>query len=1268
MFPAASNTDLLGHQSPYDFTSGENEGKWKGLFVTGLKKVMLQVGHNMKAKEDAFEYLEKLIIQLLGMICSRPSPHSVLEVQDRIQKLFPPPIDEWVIDVASYAAKQGRKKLVFPVEKIHPLLKEALQHKVDQNVTYYICVVLEYIANDMLQHVVLKYVKLSRHGEFSTQDIRAAMCYDKVFCDLFKLADTFSVSEEADEPAARNSLTYSEVVEDYMQWERQYLRDLQMLLKVFREQLADKLEQENEDLELVFQSLEDITELTVSLISQVEDVTEMTDINQTPLVGVCFLETAENWEFEVYDRYSEAFNYECQRMLEELLCRPDIEVTVSTAGHGFVEAVKFYFPKLLLEPFYHCRQYFDYISLLSKLTGCPKDKSDFDQALSVLTSLKGLMESQKLPSRTSGDISTRMSGKGNKEVAVQKFSEMKTLVEGFDDALGQSYFNEFMLEDNFQKLGSGRKPSERHAYLFDAFICLCKPNYRRTSVVTGGTQFDYRLKEYYYLTKVEVRDKEDTEEWKNMFEVIPRSQPPVILAARSYEEKSNWMGALVMLTTKSMLDRILDRILSDEEKKHPLRLPPVEKYKFAVEDCDNNIIFDKDNGNHFLIKGATLLKLIERLTHHQYFDPNFINTFLTTYRSFCSPHEFLSLLMDRFDIPDPEFPQSESESIHTREMMKRFRKEYRRHVKLRVLNVMKQWVLHHFYDFERNPTLQADLEYFLDNTDDSKRSIFESVKKCLKKAVENSNSEQERMYPAVKSPPTIEWHIRCPMKEWNILTLHPIEVARQLTLLEFDYYRTVKPSELVGSVWTKKNKEELSPNLLKMIKHTTNVTRWFVRTIVDADNIDERAAIVSRILEIMIVMLELNNFNGVLAVVSAMGSASVHRLSLTWGYVPPKLKSALEEAQDLQNDHYKRYQEKLRSINPPCVPFFGMYLTNILHIEEGNLDFLPNTDLINFGKRRKVAEITSEIRQFQYSHYCFQVEEKIREFIEKLQPFSPDMSENEISDYLYNKSQEIEPRGVKQVTKFSRKWPELNLKSPGIKPRHLPGKSHPAPLLPFSSTSTSQFSLHSSSSRMTLDSELDCVLNNHTPSKTLTPSSNPSATSPEDHFFEHSVFAPVLIGQHSIPSASPKETSNLHSQFGSGILSPSNCNPPPLPPRRTRDSSISDSASPRVNDDPPPPLPPRRVSPRTPNPPLPRRNSSSTSSEFGQSLSPSVNVPPPISERLTNGPLTIPSQSPTGGQSSCGSDHHSEFLFPIRAPKLPPKSAKSVSLSSIGQN
>jgi len=57
------------------------------------------------------------------------------------------------------------------------------------------------------------------------------------------------------------------------------------------------------------------------------------------------------------------------------------------------------------------------------------------------------------------------------------------------------------------------------------------------------------------------------------------------------------------------------------------------------------------------------------------------------------------------------------------------------------------------------------------------------------------------------------------------LQLHPIEIARQVTLLEFDLYRAVQPSELVGSVWTKNTKNQTSPNLLKMIEFTNNVSQ-----------------------------------------------------------------------------------------------------------------------------------------------------------------------------------------------------------------------------------------------------------------------------------------------------------------------------------------------------------------------------------------------------------------------------------------------------------
>ena len=70
--------------------------------------------------------------------------------------------------------------------------------------------------------------------------------------------------------------------------------------------------------------------------------------------------------------------------------------------------------------------------------------------------------------------------------------------------------------------------------------------------------------------------------------------------------------------------------------------------------------------------------------------------------------------------------------------------------------------------------------------------------------------------------------------------------------------------------------------------------------------------------------MELNNFNGVLSIVSAFQSASIYRLEHTFNLLKPQRRQLLDDCKELMADRKQKYKEKLHSINPPCVPFAGM--------------------------------------------------------------------------------------------------------------------------------------------------------------------------------------------------------------------------------------------------------------------------------------------------------------------------------------------------------
>ena len=112
------------------------------------------------------------------------------------------------------------------------------------------------------------------------------------------------------------------------------------------------------ELEAIFSNINYIIELTLTLIGSLEDTLEMTEEGEAPAVGQCFEELAEAEEFEVYEKYArDILDPNCRRTLDTLISRHEVSATLTSSGQGMKEAFKYYLPKLLLVPIYHCLTY-----------------------------------------------------------------------------------------------------------------------------------------------------------------------------------------------------------------------------------------------------------------------------------------------------------------------------------------------------------------------------------------------------------------------------------------------------------------------------------------------------------------------------------------------------------------------------------------------------------------------------------------------------------------------------------------------------------------------------------------------------------------------------------------------------------------------------------------------------------------------------------------------------------------------------------------------
>ena len=88
-------------------------------------------------------------------------------------------------------------------------------------------------------------------------------------------------------------------------------------------------------------------------------------------------------------------------------------------------------------------------------------------------------------------------------------------------------------------------------------------------------------------------------------------------------------------------------------------------------------------------------------------------------------------------------------------------------------------------------------------------------------------SEQNRQIVwGSQKPPVPHLPMNLNSAKISLVDLHAEELARQLTLIEYDLYRKIKPKECLNQKWVKGDKDVNAPNILAMIKRFNQVCEY----------------------------------------------------------------------------------------------------------------------------------------------------------------------------------------------------------------------------------------------------------------------------------------------------------------------------------------------------------------------------------------------------------------------------------------------------------
>lgn len=201
------------------------------------------------------------------------------------------------------------------------------------------------------------------------------------------------------------------------------------------------------------------------------------------------------------------------------------------------------------------------------------------------------------------------------------------------------------------------------------------------------------------------------------------------------------------------------------------------------------------------------------------------------------------------------------------------------------------------------------------------------------------------------------------------------DFADEITRIDWVMFSSIRVRDLVRHVslpLEQKEKCKSLANVNRMIDHFNHVAKWVSNMILMRDKAKHRAQMLEKFMRIALKLRQLNNYNGLAAVIAGINGSAVHRLAQTRALVPAECQKRfmrLELLMSTQKSHFA-YRLAWENSSLPRIPFIPLHRRDLVSAEEGSRTFVgPAGDRINWKKFEVLAEVILPIMRSQGTPY-----------------------------------------------------------------------------------------------------------------------------------------------------------------------------------------------------------------------------------------------------------------------------------------------------------